>query len=285
MHRAAVAEVFLTDWHRLDRDTFSIGAQWPRGHSLYRPRAGQQDPMLLAESIRQAGALLAHTQYGVPLGHHFLMWSLSYDVVPGGLVADLSPTEIELLTTCDEITMRGRHLASLRYSVTAFRDRLPVATGEAAFSCASPAAYDRLRGDRRHASSGALPAPVSPDTVGRESSRDVVLSRQDARRPRQWQLRVEPTHPIYFDHPVDHVPGMVLLEAARQAALALARPGSPVPFRMSGTFRRYAELGTECRIRARADRTDPAGHTVVQVTGEQAGHTVFTCAVGTRPAH
>lgn len=33
-------------------------------------------------------------------------------------------------------------------------------------------------------------------------------------------------HPRFFDHPSDHVPGMVLLEAARQAAcLAGASPG------------------------------------------------------------
>ncbi|MFF8732844.1 AfsA-related hotdog domain-containing protein [Streptomyces sp. NPDC015171] len=43
-------------------------------------------------------------------------------------------------------------------------------------------------------------------------------------RAGRWQLRIEQDHPVLFGHPVDHAPGMLLLEALRQAA-----HGSPCP--------------------------------------------------------
>ncbi|WP_260845011.1 AfsA-related hotdog domain-containing protein [Streptomyces sp. SLBN-31] len=50
------------------------------------------------------------------------------------------------------------------------------------------------------------------------SPTDVVLS--PLGQPHRWQLRVDTRHPVLFDHIVDHVPGMLLIEAARQAATA-----------------------------------------------------------------
>ncbi|MFE2517849.1 AfsA-related hotdog domain-containing protein [Streptomyces mirabilis] len=42
--------------------------------------------------------------------------------------------------------------------------------------------------------------------------------------PHTWQLTPNPHHPILFDHTTDHIPGMVLLEAAHQAATAHTHP-------------------------------------------------------------
>ncbi|WP_281275492.1 AfsA-related hotdog domain-containing protein [Saccharothrix australiensis] len=36
-------------------------------------------------------------------------------------------------------------------------------------------------------------------------------------RSDSWLPRVDRRHPVLFDHPVDHVPGMALQEAGRQA--------------------------------------------------------------------
>lgn len=67
VHRAAVAEVLLTDWCRENDTRFVMAGQWPRGHSFFTPVGeGYHDPLIAAETIRQAGILLAHAEFGIP---------------------------------------------------------------------------------------------------------------------------------------------------------------------------------------------------------------------------
>ncbi|MHC5908639.1 AfsA-related hotdog domain-containing protein, partial [Streptomyces sp. S6] len=60
----------------------------------------------------------------------------------------------------------------------------------------------------------------------------------------------DPHHPLFFDHPSDHVPGMVLLEAARQAVCLAAGgvPGRLRDARLTATgFTEWAPAaGIEC---------------------------------------
>ncbi|MEV8309129.1 ScbA/BarX family gamma-butyrolactone biosynthesis protein [Streptomyces flavidovirens] len=282
VHRAAVAEVMLTDWERLDDAHFRLAAQWPRGHSFFTPIDGEHhDPLMAAETIRQVGSLLAHAEFGVPFGHHFLMWDLSLTVHPEHLRICQTPAALDIEVTCSDIKRRGSALAALRYETVIRRDGRIAATGRASYTCTSPAVYRRVRptrvldGDLR-----ALPltAPVAPQSVGRLSPADVVLSPTGERD--RWQLRVDTRHPVLFDHPVDHVPGMVLLEAARQAAAAALGRTSFLPLTLTGDFRRYAELNMPCVIEARRlYRSAPDAAEAVFVTGRQNGELVFGCTV------
>ncbi len=52
----------------------------------------------------------------------------------------------------------------------------------------------------------------------RMDRRNVVLEYGADLAPGQAQLLVDQTHPFFFDHPLDHVPGLLLLEGAVQAA-------------------------------------------------------------------
>ncbi|MFE5398563.1 ScbA/BarX family gamma-butyrolactone biosynthesis protein [Streptomyces sp. NPDC056568] len=279
VHRAAVSEVFLTHWEADSPDRFSVTAQWPRAHALFVPVGGYQDPLLLVESVRQTGALLAHAQYEVPFGHQFLMWHMSFDARPEALVAGPRPTEVVLRAECGDITRRGGKLAGMEYHVTVERDGAPLATATAAFSCTSPSVYRRLRGDRTGGASVPLPVGIVPESVGRQGSRDVVLAAADPHSPHRWQLRVDTAHPVFFDHPVDHVPGMVLLEAARQAAHAATDLPDALPVGLESAFARYAELDAPCWIDAEAGRPDSAGRVPTTVRGTQNGKTVFTATV------
>jgi hypothetical protein len=56
--------------------------------------------------------------------------------------------------------------------------------------------------------------------------------------------------PYFFDHPLDHVPGMGLLEAMRQAALAIRHPEPALPLSIQAAFTHYVELDIPCLIRA-----------------------------------
>lgn len=223
VHRAAVAEVMLTDWERQDDTHFTVTAQWPRGHSFFTPVHGtHHDPLMAVETFRQVGALLGHAEFGVPFGHQFLMKDLSIAVEHEQLEMGGAPASIDIEVTCTDVKRRGGRLAGLRYEAVLRRDGRPAATAAASYTCIAPAVYQRLRGDRPL--SGAqrqlpLTAPTAPQSVGRISPMDVVLSPTD--QPDRWFLRADTRHPVLFDHPVDHIPGMVLLEAARQATSAL----------------------------------------------------------------
>ncbi|MFJ9079604.1 ScbA/BarX family gamma-butyrolactone biosynthesis protein [Streptomyces sp. NPDC102278] len=297
VHRAAVSEVLLTGWEPATADpsalhpgarpgpggcsdgpdAFVVRSQWPRGHSLFSQTGGYQDPMLLIESVRQIGALLSHAEFEVPFGHQFLMWDMSFATTKDLLVAGPAPAEVELRTVCHDVVRRGRVLSGMRYDVTALVDGVPLATAGAAFSCTSPAVHRRLRGDRPTTTDRVPGRPIDPALVGRTAPTHVVLTEDPTaeRDHHQWELRVDSTHPIFFDHPVDHVPGMVLLEAARQAAHASTGLPDALVISLDSTFARYAELDRPCRIVAHPGLVDAAGHILVQVCGFQDDQTVF----------
>ncbi|MGW4377896.1 ScbA/BarX family gamma-butyrolactone biosynthesis protein [Streptomyces albidoflavus] len=250
VHRASVAEVLLTDWARTDDGRYGVTAQWPRGHSFFTTVEGCHDPLIAAETIRQAGALLAHAEFGVPLSHKFLMWDLACAVHPENLRVEGTPAALDVEITCHDIKRRGTALTGLRYEAVIRRDGQVAATGGASFTCTSPRVYERLRAERLAGARPQLPltAPTAPQTVGRISPTDVVLSPTGEQN--RWQLRVDTRHPVLFEHPVDHIPGMMLLEAARQATAATL--GAPaLPLSVTSTFARYAELDAPCLIEAR----------------------------------
>ncbi|MEU4168917.1 AfsA-related hotdog domain-containing protein, partial [Streptomyces sp. NPDC026665] len=79
VHRASLAEVFLTSCTAHGDLTYTLTGQWPRAHPYFTtPDGTRHDPLQVAETFRQAGMTIAHTALDVPLGHHFILWSLSH---------------------------------------------------------------------------------------------------------------------------------------------------------------------------------------------------------------
>ncbi|RSS83373.1 ScbA/BarX family gamma-butyrolactone biosynthesis protein [Streptomyces sp. WAC06614] len=281
VHKAAHSEVLLTGWRAVGQDLFVVTAQWPRDHAFYATVDGRHDPLLLAETVRQAIPLLSHAAYGAPFGHRQIWNRFAHAVDPAVLDVGDAPTELELHLSCSDITRRGTRLAGLTMDVGFVRDGRLLGGAEAAFSNHPPAVYERLRGpygdlDDLRTRLSTLPEPLAPHLVGRERTRDVVLAEGD--RPNRFLLRADLGHATLFDHPVDHAPGMLLLEAARQAAHAAARPAQARLVGMSAEFLRYAELDAPCWIETRlAPRAwDTSGRLQVHVTARQGGQVVFT---------
>ncbi|MFB7915403.1 ScbA/BarX family gamma-butyrolactone biosynthesis protein [Streptomyces sp. NPDC056061] len=286
VHRAALAEVFLTGWHKMGDDHFVVTAQWPRSHSFYASEHGFHDPLLLCESVRQTFPLLTHAAYGVPFGHQ-LSWShFRYRVIPEAMRAGATPADIELHIRCSEIRRQRVVPSSIRMDIEAVRDNTLLAVASARSGIHAPAVYQWLRrghGDDIPRSYGRAPSPTAPvhhDAVGRHRPQDVVLT--STGREGHWQLRVDTSHPVLFDHPVDHVPGMLLLEAVRQAGHALATAPAPeTPTFMDVRFHQYVEFGSPCwidgtAIASPADRTDRG----VRVDAHQNGTPVLTAQTG-----
>ncbi|MFJ2826842.1 ScbA/BarX family gamma-butyrolactone biosynthesis protein [Streptomyces sp. NPDC087263] len=281
VHKANGAEVLLSSWRARGADSFVLGARWPSEHPFYRPLHGLHDPLLVAESVRQAVPLLSHVAYGVPFGHRQAWERLRFDLNSVALVATRATAELELRIACTDIVRRGTRLAALTMAVDIALGGQRLGTAHTRFNNQLPAVYQRLRGpyaDVAHAQERALPPgpAVDPKLVGRDRSEDVVLSATDTAD--RWWLRVDPTHPVLFDHPVDHAPGMLLLEAARQAAHATsARPTTVAA--MDTEFIRYAEFDTPCLVRTDPLPSDGQGRRRVLVTLEQHGLRLFCAEV------
>ncbi|MEU5404227.1 ScbA/BarX family gamma-butyrolactone biosynthesis protein [Streptomyces sp. NPDC005963] len=280
VHRAALAEVLLTGGERHDDTRFDVTAQWPRSHSFYSPIEGRHDPLLIAETIRQVGFLLLHTEFSVPLGYQFLLRTFTMSVQPEHLHVGHAPADLGIEVTFSDPDPRRDLGSAGRYDAVVRRDGVTVATGGLSYTCITPRAYRRLRSNQGHVHIP-LTAPVQPQSVGRVFPNDVVLSPTGAEN--RWQLRVDTRHPVLFDHPVDHVPGMALCEAVRQAATATLGCDKILPVRMETDFSKYVELDAPCFIEAVRLPSDAQGD-VVQVIGVQDGQETFRAHITAVPA-
>ncbi|KJY47989.1 hypothetical protein VR46_00600 [Streptomyces sp. NRRL S-444] len=287
VHRASHAEVFLTGCEKLDESNFALTGQWPRAHTFFISSDGvRHDSMQAAETIRQAGLFLAHSELGVPLGHHFLLWDLNVTTHPENMRIGPGPSDLSLLATCTDVVRRGKRLAEFRMEISIERDGRLCAVGGGRFACVSETTYRRLRGAAGSTTRHSRLQPdikVLPATVGRALPSDVVLSPTD--QANRWLLDPDPRHPILFDHDGDHFPGMVLLEAARQAAGALCYPASLTPSSIYTDFQRYAEFDAPVWIEASAAPMSPVDMPSIQVTGRQNDQTVFTALISGHVSH
>ncbi|MEU7558672.1 ScbA/BarX family gamma-butyrolactone biosynthesis protein [Streptomyces eurythermus] len=282
VHRSVVTEVFLTGWRQTDPDTCTVTAQWPRAHTFYGPADGFHDPLLFSETLRQTVPLLSHAVFGAPMDHKQIWRDLHVALDPAALRAGLTPADVELSIRCEDVERRAGVLRGMRMEVTATREGQHLGTASTSFSSHSRALYRRLRGayadaERAMAAAVELPASLQPGLVGRDRPQDVVLSPRAA--DGRWQLRVNTLHPIIFDHPNDHAPGMLLLEAARQAAQHHLGPEPVLATGLDAAFHRYAELDAPAWVAA-----ETAADGRVRVTVEQHDALVFECAVTTHPA-
>lgn len=283
VHRASVSEVLITGWQATGPYDFLLGAQWPRAHGFYRlPGDRHHDPVLAAETVRQAGLLIGHVGFGVPQGHHVVLDDLSYAVEPAALAVAAAPASLMLRVACQDVRMRHGRLGSLRIQVELERDGRPLGHGSAQLQVHAPASYARLRGGVHPAPGGGRPSvPAAPELVGREQPDDVVLS--PARPPASWWLRTDLRHPVLFDQPLDHVPGMLVLEAARQAAHRLRFPEPVVPVELVSSFDGFVELDRPCLVRAWTEPGPERRRVPVRVVLEQDGRTAAECRLVTEP--
>ncbi|MER5583481.1 ScbA/BarX family gamma-butyrolactone biosynthesis protein [Streptomyces asoensis] len=298
VHRAAVAEVFITDALQVGEDRFLVGAQWPRDHALYYPDAqGLSDPLLLTETVRQSLVYLAHEYCGIPLGHRFVGSDTHFEItdhealmvgdtplhltldVQWSWVANRPPRRYGMRVDA-VVSVAGRECARASLSVYAVDERL----------------YQRLRwqgtrgvqgtqgcgrdGVARAADGTAIRQPAAD--VGRLRAKDSVLGRT---RAGEWQLLVDLHHAVLFDHPGDHIPLMVTLEGARQLGHRLVnrRRGAP-----AGAVLRavrvdcpaFADLDEPVRLTAELQPPATAADvTRLRITAVQREDTVATVAM------
>jgi hypothetical protein len=236
VHRAAVAEVFITDALRVGEDRFLVGAQWPRDHALYYPDAqGLSDPLLLTETVRQALVYLAHEHCGVPLGHRFVGSDTHFEITDHeALVVGDTPLHVTLDVQWSWVANRPPRRFGMRADAVVSVAGRECARAGLSVCAVDEALYRRLRwrgaqerGGEVGARAGRCTATRLPAAdVGRLRDKDSVLGRTEAG---EWQLLVDLRHAVLFDHPGDHIPLMVTLEGARQLGHRLLHGRHEVP--------------------------------------------------------
>ena len=268
VHRDSIAEVLLTDLIQLGDTDFLVAAQWPRSHRVYRPdRNGRHDPMLILESIRQSGLAVSHLGFGVGFDQQSLMrdvgFVLDQRTEPRAL---LRATNLSIAVSCRDVITRAGRLRGMTLDLSFAADELAFATGRGTIRWISSQSYAALRArggirldwDQLRWSS-TIP-PRVPSAI--RATADVLISADSGPGPRR-RLVVPLDHPVYFDHALDHAPGMLLIDAAWQAAAEQRGDGARL---ISCTLDcpAFTELGVDTDILLRPTSSDTTEFTVHQ---------------------
>ncbi|WP_081416788.1 ScbA/BarX family gamma-butyrolactone biosynthesis protein [Arthrobacter castelli] len=265
VHRASLSEVFLTGIRRTQQNTFRCGMQWPRRHTFYRS-SGLPDSLLVAETIRQVTILVAHAMFGVPLTHRFLMSGLNVSVNHGRYLDNLhqqAPRQGYIDVDVDSVEHSGPVVSSLQARATFLGEDGPFASGTGGARIVKPCVYQRMRAST---TAGEHPVPGSemqiPGSVGHVRAENVVIG--PSYGAGVCPVRVDVSNPILFDHPLDHVPGMLLIESIRQAVRAELGVPELDFSTFEGSFSRVVELATPAEVRL--DSLRPRSTAAVEVS-------------------
>ena len=264
VHRSSIAEVFVTDSVQTGPDTYAVAAQLPRAHMVGED-ASFHDFLLLVEVARQSGVLVAHRHLDVDLDMAFVFRRLRLTMAdPSSLRVGSAPAQIVVSMTVDVSRNRAGRVQGLKFTGEVAVDGRSAFVGHGELVFVSRTAFRALRGRSRGGSlpgDGVLPnfVPASPATVGRRDQRNVVLTEPTTASDGAAAgavMIIDVTHPHIFDHPLDHAPGNLQLEAARQLAIAaVARANGLDPRSLQITaadadFSDFAELDRVTRVSA-----------------------------------
>jgi len=275
VHKAGLEEVMVTGSAAVTDDVLVLAAQLPLIHpylSDLPARAVRYDTMALLELCRQAAYVVIHRHLEVPLDRCFLLQRLRLELFPELAFADQpGPLRAEL-----EFEIRRRFTAPRPGLIGRLRlsrpDRRPIAAATMSVGWRSPSDYETLRAGARAAAG--LPRPVGPPPparsgratpaqVGRTLPANVLLAGRAGSGPEfSADLVIDTGYRALFNHPQDHVPGLFLIESARQAAFRAvslrtgAPPGALALTMVDAAFTAMTELDLPVHCVATPDRAE-----------------------------
>lgn len=260
-HKLSLAEVLLTDVLSLPDNSALVRLQWPRAHYFYKTESGSADTLLLAESLRQITLGVAHSVYHVPEDMKFVLAALeirNHSLIPD--FSRLKPTNVVARVSMDGIVRRRNGLSAFRIKVSFLVGSELFASGSLAAQIIPPAVYARLRLGSAAPANLAAPRPdaMSKELAsGRPSQGDRVV--EPLPSGQGWRLTPDPLHPLLFDHPLDHISGMFVVEAIRQVFLQLQDGRTGEPASIVVEYRKMIELSADCFLKIRGNENAKSG--------------------------
>jgi hypothetical protein len=235
---------------------------------VYRPdEIGRHDPMLLLETVRQTGLALSHFGFAVTPDQRSVMRDVGFELDPRVEPrALLSATDVAISVECQDVIKRGTALRGMTVRLRFTADDVEFATGIGTIRWVPTATYvalrarssNRLDWDQLRWSTASPPRPPSPTRAAADALLAPATTDLSLRR-----LVVPLDHPVYFDHTLDHAPGMLLIDAAWQAVLELRGDGA----RMVGCSMQcpaFTELGIDTDLRLLSISPGTVGFAVEQ---------------------
>lgn len=270
VHRRHADTAFLADVHPDGTGGYVATALLPERHAYYAAHVAEPnrrlDPMLLLEACRQLVIYVAHNGLGLADDTQSLLTPARCPCRPTPMC-----TTRRRLDQADD----ARHRSGGPGRQPAPRVHVPVRA--VTRWCADRINSHHLAGrvpGRLHTAAPpgswrvaaalvrpTLPVPGqggSPSAVGRLVPADVLLAevRTDANETTARVL-LPFDHLGLFDHRLDHAPGTLLVEAARQLGTALSpEPPAAVMTGLAGTFDTFVELDAPVHLVARPGTTD-----------------------------
>lgn len=230
-HKHAFEQVFITDWTYDEGDSWcTVAGRLPLAHGrLSDSAAPYHDILLIAETVRQAGLVVAAEVLHVGDGRQFLLREIKVDLDPVEH-ARRHRDNCEVLIGLDsnsKVKVRpDRSLAG------GFLCAQVAIGGRRAGVCEVVGAWvpDEFYEGLRGGDAARTPSPLTPVPreerelrTGKVSPANSAITHIRANaEPRGYEslLVVDVDDPTFFDHPLDHVPGLCLLEGMQQTAIA-----------------------------------------------------------------
>nr|VFJ98149.1 MAG: A-factor biosynthesis hotdog domain-containing protein [Candidatus Kentron sp. LFY] len=288
VHKSNPENVFIEEPSRIGAREFRALAHFPVHHGTYNDTpTGLSASGYLIEVARQKVIALSHKFFDIPLDAGFIIsvidWHFSR---PTPFVVE-HPGPFELFTSVRETAERGDGKMKCATRTRFVGRHGEFLTGESAFLTVS-----RNMTSRTKRSSDTPTIPVHPLTaeevqvrsphnvligldpededVRVQDLRNVLIGLAPAEQREEAEITsffmvVDRNHPYFFEHENTHVPGMMLLEAGKQAAVFSARRRYPALEGSYGDLRRgeirfsrFADLKRPIRIACSCDSPAPA---------------------------
>lgn len=222
---------------------------------------GGLETRVAVEVVRQAGVCVAHLLCGVPFGNRFIMrdfafaWKSSRSTVADGT----GSAAIVARTTVTEASERRGRVSEVRVSVDLVVHREVIASGGGLMKIATPSQYHALR--RRSGAS----------EVGRRASNPSPLQQIERfDNAIQGLLGWDLDDALTFEHDLDHVPGVAIMDAVMVAVHELTGKYMSA---LALEFPRFTEFSPPSILRA---STSAGSADDVVVSVEQAGRETVT---------
>ncbi|MFL5913989.1 MAG: AfsA-related hotdog domain-containing protein [Gaiellaceae bacterium] len=278
---------FVTDWHYdREREVFDIAARLPLAHLRYSDTPNPYpDIVLLSQIAAQAGVIVVAERLDVSLDSTFLLRRLAIELDP--LEANLvsrDATRFTLTTDREGTWFKQRRTGTPPTGSMIARCTLegrPCGTLEVQGIWVD----DRLYQTYRRMGGGAEPETLPADAgepephTGRSLPRNRAISRlRNGEGPGRYAgtVLVDENDPTFYERPLDHVPGLLLLDAAKQGTTAAVCRERSVPASRvvvdsaEFLFSRFAEL--HAPVHCQVDLTE--GLRAIRAECTQGGRTV-----------
>ena len=281
VHKRFAENVFVEAHTRRGEREFTSRCVFVTSHGLYNDTpSGLSGAGYLVEAARQAKLAICHDFFDVPLSAGFLITAIDWCFTSAKpfVVETLDPFEVR--TEVVEAVARRGVLAKISTRSRIFDGSgHEFLVGEASFLITSRSLTSR--GPRVEPT--LLCMPASPASVQVACPENVFISApiREAEAPDRHALIANTEHPYFFEHENSHVPGMLLLEAGKQAAVFSGQRKFPIVgdcygdlCRGEARFGRFAELHRPTSISCvfgRLSETEDGFVAPVDIEFEQAG--------------